>query len=83
MDKPVTEEIREWQQLRVTRYMLQMIDRAISDTQEAWAAGEFTGETVDRTTQLNSGAIGFIRGMEELYASIENLHYDGDEDDTA
>lgn len=82
IEKPVHEEIREWQQLRCTRYLLQLIDTAIADTQEVWAGGGFTSETEFKTNQLNASAIGFIRAMEELYTTVEGMHEEAEYDNS-
>ena len=41
-------------------------------TQVQWANGDFTGETVDETLQLNSAAIGKTRTL----AYLTNMEYE-------
>lgn len=49
-----------------------LMEGMLQATQVQWANGDFTGETVDETLQLNSAAIGKTRTL----AYLTNMDYE-------
>lgn len=72
MQKPLKQEVVEWKQSKVTKYLLQYIDDEVKSMQELWAAGGYTMESQSGTIQLNSQAIGSIKGLGQLLDFLES-----------
>lgn len=74
-----TPEEEEWESARVSRpfqLLFQLLEKWEADLKEAWANGEFTGDSFDKTIQLNSQAIGQLHVLKRLreidYETIES-----------
>lgn len=63
LEPPEKERIHEWSTLRETKYARARIEGEIEELKNQWAIGQFTTESVDETSQLNSEALGRIRGL--------------------
>lgn len=71
IEKPLKQEIVEWKQHKVTKYLIQQLKDDMKVIQETWTHGGFTTESESGTIQLNSRALGNIKALGELLDYIE------------
>mgnify|MGYP001813239040 CR=1 FL=1 len=61
--KPLRQEVTEWKQHKVTKYLVEQLGEDLENLKEMWAAGQFTAPDQAGTIQMNSRAIGQIAGI--------------------
>ena len=68
------EEFKEWQVHPVTRAVMEWLQAARAAEQAAWAAGQFTSDTIEKSAMLNAEAIGRISAFQTvLGVDLEDL----------
>lgn len=72
MQKPIRQEVTEWKQHKVTKYLIESLERDVSEIQETWAAAAYTTEMESGTIQLNSQALGSIKAIREMLDFISS-----------
>ena len=75
MQKPIKQEVNEWKEHKVTKYLIKELKKDRAVLQEMWAAGQFTMQDTDGTIQMNSRSIGQVAAID---ATLEFV--DGDMD---
>jgi len=63
MDKPTSEEFKEWQRLPVTRWVFVELEGRRNEVRNDMADGTILSETPGLTAQLAARAVGEIAGI--------------------
>ena len=69
-----TEERRSWLEHPCTRALIHTLQGDIIDILEAWSNGNYTGDTVDKTIQLNSEALGQYKAAVDVEQWIQGIN---------
>ena len=72
MQKPIRQEVAEWKQHKVTKYLVERLIEDAKDLKDLWAEGSFTGADQSITIQLNSRAIGQYAAIAQMLEFIES-----------
>ena len=67
------EERRSWLEHPCTRALVHTLQGDIIDILEAWSFGNYTSDTVDKTIQLNSEALGQYKAAAEIEEWIQGI----------
>lgn len=76
MKEPTPEEVRGWREQSVGQYFEGMQKQKMEDLKDSWASGDFTGENVEETIQLNSEALGKVQQIAETLLDLEDMSED-------
>ena len=72
MQKPIRQEIAEWKQHKVTKYLVECLKQDVEELKEIWAAGQLTTPDQAGTIQLNSRAQGQVAAILQTVDFIES-----------
>lgn len=69
----------EWKQHSGTMALVEELNRLRKELALQWEEGGFTGETADRTMQLNSRALGRSQGFSDIMDYIDSISEDNND----
>ena len=72
IEKPLKNEIQEWKQNKVSKYLMKRLEEDRKELMEMWAAGQFTAPDQSATIQLNSRALGMFAALEQVEDFLES-----------
>ena len=72
MQKPIKQEVVEWKQHKVTKYLMHHLKEDIELIKDIWANGQYTTESEGGTIQLNSQALGGVRALNSTLDFLES-----------
>lgn len=71
MQRPLKQEVAEWKQNKVTKYLIQTLEEDVEALKDVWANGGFTQPEQAGTIQLNSRALGQIAALIQTLEFLE------------
>ena len=80
MIQPTPEEVRGWLDQSVGKYHINQLNQMVTDLKDAWASGDFTGMTNEKTIQLNSEAIGKAQQIGTILLTLDEMCTDEPEE---
>ena len=78
--EPTAEEARGWLGMGVGKYHKAQIVERLEDLKDNWVNGDYTGETVEATIQLNSEALGKAQAYADILLILEEMTEDDEEE---
>ena len=71
MQKPIRQEVAEWKQHKVTKFLIKRLEDDTQEIKEMWAQGAYTLESESGTLQVNSQALGSLKAIGDLLDYLE------------
>jgi hypothetical protein len=78
---PNTEEVRGWLSLPAGKYYKAQLIEKLEDLKDGWVSGQYTGNSIEETVQLNSEALGKAGAIAEELLTLEELSTDEEDTD--
>ena len=72
IEKPLKQEVAEWKDHKVTKYLRKYLEADLQETLEIWGGGGFTMESQSGTIQLNSQALGGVKTLSQLLDYLDS-----------
>ena len=72
IERPLKTEVVEWKENKVTRYLVDQIQRDIEEIKDVWVNGGYSAPDQAATIQLNSKALGGAHALSALLDFIED-----------
>ncbi len=76
LEEPTPAEFRGWLDQKTGKYFILWLKNEMLLIQEDWANGDFTGDSTEKTIQLNSEAIGKINQIANILLTLEEMSTD-------
>ena len=81
MTEPSVEEARGWIGMGTGKYFKNELVSQLEDLKDSWVNGDFTAESTEATTQLNSEALGKAQAIAEILLTLEEMTTDEEVED--
>lgn len=66
------DDVLDWKQNAVTQHFLKTLKEDRDNIIESWAAGDYTSDSADGTTQLNAKALGNLHALENVISTLKD-----------
>ena len=71
----------EWKQHPMTQEFLALLRQSVVASQQAWAAGEYLSEEIEKMAMINVAAVATTQLLDKMVWTIENIKYSDGEND--
>lgn len=81
LEAPTPAEFRGWLDQKTGKYFILWLKNEMLELQECWANGDFTGDSTEKTIQLNSEAIGKINQIANILLNLDEMKTNEESDE--
>jgi hypothetical protein len=74
--QPSAEECRGWMSQGVAKYFKSLLNEKLEDLKDGFINGDFTGESVEESSQRNSEAVGMAQAYADIILTLEEIQED-------
>ena len=73
----------EWKQHPQTQVFLDLLRQSVVASQQAWGAGEYLSEDIEKMAMINVAAVATNQCLDKMAWTIESIKFSDDEDQNA